>query len=197
MNDRAEQADITENDHHFDHHFEAVPLLTDLDAPVTDDSIPSTTIAPLSQQAVDPSLSTLGSTHPMVTRSRDVTRRPKVLYSLHAATSKGLVSSSSFEPTSFKDACKDSKWISAMKEEYAALLKNGTWSLVPKAPNMNIVGCRWIYKIKERADGTIERARLVAKGYTQQEGIDFDYTFSPVVKATTIRIVLSVAISRG
>ncbi|OMP12434.1 two-component response regulator-like APRR5-like protein, partial [Corchorus olitorius] len=88
VNDRAEQADITENDHHFDHHFEAVPLLTDLDAPVTDDSIPSTTIAPLSQQAVDPSLSTLGSTHPMVTRSRDVTRRPKVLYSLHAATSK-------------------------------------------------------------------------------------------------------------
>ncbi|OMO62984.1 Integrase, catalytic core [Corchorus capsularis] len=195
VNDHVEQADTIENDHHS----EAIPLLTDLDAPITDDSIPSTTIAPLPQQAIEPSQSTLGSTHPMMTRSRDGTRKPKVPYSLHAATSKGLVSSSSFEPTSFKEACNDSKWISAMKEEYTALLQNGTWSLVPKTPNMNIVGCRWVYKIKERADGTIERykARLVAKRYTQQEGIDFDYTFSPVVKATTIRIVLSLAISRG
>lgn len=61
---------------------------------------------------------------------------------------------------------------------------------------MNVVGCRRVYKMKERADGSIERykARLVAKGYTQQEGLDFDYTFSIVVKATTIRIVLSLAV---
>ncbi|OMO81435.1 Reverse transcriptase, RNA-dependent DNA polymerase [Corchorus capsularis] len=195
VNDRVEQADTIENDHHS----EAIPLLTDLDAPIIDDSIPSTTIAPLPQQAIEPLQSTLGSTHPMMTRSRDGTRKPKVPYSLDAATSKGLVSSSSFEPTSFKEACKDSKWISTMKEEYTTLLQNGTWSLVLKTPNMNIVGCRWFYKIKERADGTIERykPRLVAKGYTQQEGIDFDYTFNPVVKATTIQIVLSLAISRG
>lgn len=56
-----------------------------------------------------------------------------------------------------------------------ALLQNKTWSLVPYEPSMNVVGCRWVYKMLERADGSIERykARLVAKGYTQREGIDF------------------------
>lgn len=62
-----------------------------------------------------------------------------------------------------------------MKDEYTALLQNKTWYWVPYEPSMNVVGCRWVYKMLERADGSIERykARLVAKGYTQQEGIDF------------------------
>lgn len=64
---------------------------------------------------------------------------------------------------------------------------------------MNVVGCRWVYFMKERADGSIERykARLVAKGYTQQEGMDFDYTFSIVVKAKIRLSVLSLAVTRG
>lgn len=86
-----------------------------------------------------------------------------------------LDSSSPHEPTSFKEASEDSRWVSAMKEEYAALPQNKTWSLVPYEPSMNVVGCRRVYKMKERADGSIERykARLVAKGYTQQEGLFF------------------------
>ena len=84
-----------------------------------------------------------------------------------------------------------------MDAEFSALMKNGTWSLVPRRPKMNVVGCCWVYKIKRKSDGTLERykAWLVSKGYHQQQGIDFADTFSPVIKPTTIRLVLSHAIN--
>lgn len=100
------------------------------------------------------------------------------------------------EPTSYSTAQKHAQWRFAMAEEFNSLLKQGTWTLVAPPPHGNIVGCRWVYKIKQRADSSLERykARLVAKGYHQQSGLDYDETFSPVVKAQTIRIVLSIAI---
>lgn len=81
-----------------------------------------------------------------------------------------------------------------MNEEYNALVKNKTWELVPVPKDRNIVGCKWTYRLKGNADGTVQKykAKLVAKGYTQQHGFDFTETFSPVVKPTTIRIVLSI-----
>ncbi|KAJ0816493.1 putative RNA-directed DNA polymerase [Helianthus annuus] len=103
------------------------------------------------------------------------------------------------EPSSFTIANKDPHWRAAMAEEYSALMRNGTWSLVPRAPNTNIVDCRWVYKIKKDQHGAVTRykARLVAKGFNQQAGVDYHDTFSPVVKATTIRIVLSLAVTKG
>ena len=89
-------------------------------------------------------------------------------------------------------------WQAAMKTEYDALLTNSTWTLVPKPVNKRITSCKWIYKLKLKVDGSIDhfKACLVAKGFNQTYGIDYFETFCPVVKPTTIRIVLSLAISQ-
>nr|GEW20723.1 serine/threonine-protein kinase TOR isoform X2 [Tanacetum cinerariifolium] len=101
------------------------------------------------------------------------------------------------EPTSFTIANNSPEWRHAMKEEYDALMKNGTWSLVPRASHTNVVDGKWVYRLKQDKNGTITRykARFVAKGFRQQPGIDFHETFSPVVKSTTIRAVLSLAVT--
>ena len=86
-----------------------------------------------------------------------------------------------------------------MFEEYDVLVQNGTWELVPSYSSHNIVGCKWIFRTKRHSDGSIDRykARLVAKGFHQRSGVDYHDTFSPVVKPTTIRLVLSLAVTRG
>lgn len=78
-----------------------------------------------------------------------------------------------------------------------ALEKNNTWHLVPPQQGKNLIDCKWVFRIKRKSDGTIDRykARLVAKGFKQHYRIDYEDTFSPVVKATTIRFVLSIAVS--
>lgn len=89
--------------------------------------------------------------------------------------------------------------LAAMQEEMEALRANHTWDLVPPPPSNHVIGWLWVYKIKRKADGSVDRykARLVARGFTQQEGIDYDETFSPVIKPVTLRMVLAIAISQG
>jgi len=84
-------------------------------------------------------------------------------------------------------------------QEYDALLMNHTWDLVPRPPQSNVVSGKWVFKHKFKTDGTLERykARWVLRGFTQRPGIDFDETFSPVVKPATVRTVLSLALSRS
>ena len=102
-------------------------------------------------------------------------------------------------PSSVRDALADPHWRRAMEEEYAALLANQTWDLVPRPSGCNVVTGKWIWTHKRRTDGTLERykARWVLRGFTQRPGVDYDETFSPVVKPATVRTVLSLALSRS
>jgi hypothetical protein len=93
----------------------------------------------------------------------------------------------------------DSCWKHAMDLEFSALVHNKTWHLVPLQRDRNLIDCKWVYKIKRKVDGSIDRykARLVAKGFKQRYGIDYDVIFSPIVKFATIHLIPSLAISQG
>ncbi|KAF5819826.1 putative RNA-directed DNA polymerase [Helianthus annuus] len=105
----------------------------------------------------------------------------------------------SLEPRSYKEAVSDPNWVRAMNEEMEALHKNNTWQLVDLPLGRKPIGCKWVFKIKYKSTGEIERykARLVAKGYSQKEGIDFEETFSPVVKMVTVRCIISLAVEKN
>lgn len=100
-------------------------------------------------------------------------------------------------PPTFKHTAGYPKWQKAMFEEIQALDQQGTWSLVPHPACTNVVGCKWIFKIKINADDIVSRykARLIAQGFSQEYGLDYDETFSHVVRHTTVRLILSMAVS--
>jgi hypothetical protein len=102
-------------------------------------------------------------------------------------------------PTNVFEALSDKNWKQAMDTEMEALEKNKTWSLVALPEGKKPVGCKWVYNVKYKADGTIERykARLVAKGFTQTYGIDYSETFAPVAKMNIVRVILSLAANYG
>lgn len=126
------------------------------------------------------------NTHSMRTRSKASDFKPKV-YLEHT------------EPTSLHDALTHPVWLAAMKEEYTALIRNKTCKLVQLPPNRRVIGCNWVFKVKHHSDGTVSiyKARLVAKDFHQQPRFDYNETFSPVVKPTTVRIILSLALAKG
>ena len=103
------------------------------------------------------------------------------------------------EPKNFHEAMSSDRWKKAVNMELHAMEENGTWYVVSLPPGKNVVGCKWVFTIKFNADGTVERykGRLVAKGFIQQEGVDYNETFSPVIKLTSVKLMLGLAAIKG
>ncbi|KAJ1700426.1 hypothetical protein LUZ63_000205 [Rhynchospora breviuscula] len=99
------------------------------------------------------------------------------------------------DPTTFEEAAEKEEWRNAMEEEIKAIEKNKTWQLVKLPEGKNVIGVKWVFRTKFCADGAIQKfkARLVAKGYAQEYGIDYEETFSPVVRFETVRLILALA----
>jgi len=107
--------------------------------------------------------------------------------------------STTYEPQFYHQAVPFPEWRETMAQEIKALEDSNTWSLVPLPDGKHCIDCRWMFKLKCKADGSVDRykARLVAKGYAQQAGIDFSNTFSPVAKLTSVRVLLAVAAAKN
>ncbi|GKC74791.1 retrovirus-related pol polyprotein from transposon TNT 1-94 [Tanacetum coccineum] len=102
---------------------------------------------------------------------------------------------STIEPKNINEALKDKNWIMAMQEELTQFKTNDVWELVPNPMDMTIIGTKWVYRNKLDENGVVTRkkARLVAQGYNQQEGIDYDEIYAPVARLESIRILLAYA----
>eukprot|EP00253_Pinus_taeda_P034579 PITA_34579 len=107
--------------------------------------------------------------------------------------------STDFEPTSFKEDASHDEWKEAMQKEYDALIKNDTWKLVDPPFRTEPIGCKWVHKNKYKADGSLDKhkVRLVEKGFSQKERVDYEETFSPTAKWATIRTLFSLAAQNG
>uniref|UniRef100_A0A2N9I834 Integrase catalytic domain-containing protein n=1 Tax=Fagus sylvatica TaxID=28930 RepID=A0A2N9I834_FAGSY len=162
-----------------------IPLLMSLLQPD-----PTFDESPLSAPAENP----VNTTAPEPRRSHRVSTLPSHLRDFHCFSAFATL----HEPHTFREASSDPLWQQAMKEELDALLKTGTWDLVDLPAGKSAIGCKWVYKIKTRSDGTVDRykARLVAKGFTQEYGIDYEETFAPVARLSSVRTLIAVSASR-
>jgi hypothetical protein len=130
------------------------------------------------------------------TRLQAGIRKPKIFSDCTVCYGNSCVTE---EPHNLSTALSDPNWKAATDDEFSALMRNQTWHLLPPISGRNLNDCKWIYKMKRKAGGFIDRykAHLVAKCFKQCYGIDYDDIFSPVVKFATIRLVLSLALSQG
>ena len=140
---------------------------------------------------------TMQRTHHMTTRSINGIFKPNPTF--HTNLTVDTTPEISPIPKNPVSALRDKNWKTAMWDEFIALIDNNTWELVPKPSNVNVIRSMWIFRHKYKSDGSFERykARLVGNGNTQQQGVDCDETFSPVVKPATIRAVLQTKLFEG
>lgn len=157
-----------------------VPQSPDIAPNVVDPPLPPPSPRPFAPLLLDPA---------------NGTTKPNPKYALLLSTLSATIPR---EPRNIRSALGHPGWKAAMEEELAALHQNHTWTLVPRTPDLHVIGSKWMFKSKLKPDGSLDRlkARLVAKGYHQIDGLDYTETFSPVIKPRTIRIVLTVTLVR-
>jgi hypothetical protein len=155
--------------------------------------MPSSDVSPsfiedVPSSPIEPSSPTDSSPEQLVRRGHRL-HKPPDCYSPLAFTS------TAFSKPAYHEAILHPKWQHAMVEEIAALERTGTWDLVSCPPRVRPITCKWVYKIKTRSDGSLERykARLVARCFQQEHGCDYYETFAPVTHMTTIHTLLDVA----
>jgi hypothetical protein len=137
-------------------------------------------------------------------QQRTRNRRPPIRFGRDEYADTAVIehtaySSQVMEPTTLKEAlsgCHKESWRNAVESEYSSLIENETWELVKLPAGRKPIGCKWVFKLKYGSNGEIERfkGRLVAKGYAQRYGVDYDETYAPVVRFSTIRAVLAFAV---
>jgi hypothetical protein len=118
-------------------------------------------------------------------------KRPKPFFSYMALMCDLLEK----EPTSFEEAIQKKEWVDSMIEEYQSIINNDVWEIIPKLKSKDVVSSKWIFKIKHAVDGSIEnyKARFVACGFSQKEGIDNEETFAPASRYTSNRTIIALA----
>ncbi|KAJ4793822.1 Pol [Rhynchospora pubera] len=138
------------------------------------------------------------SSHPLTNVIGDPREGVRTRSSLHQ-TIGHCAFVSQLEPKSFKEANVDPNWIVAMQEELNQFERNQVWELVPLPKGKQVIGTKWVFRNKLSEDGIVVRnkARLVAQGFKQQEGIDFEETFAPVARLESIRMLLAFAANKG
>ena len=104
-----------------------------------------------------------------------------------------------FEPATYEEAFAHQDWKDSMMEEYNSIMKNDVWEVVPRPEGKSIMTSKWLYKIKHVVDGSIEKykARFVARGFSQIEGVDYDETFVPAARFSSIKVVISIVVEVG
>jgi hypothetical protein len=103
------------------------------------------------------------------------------------------------EPTTFEEAIQKKQWKEAMMEEHQSIMKNDVWEIISRPKEKSMVTSKWVYKIKHAIDKSMDKykARFIARGFIQKEGEDYDETFSPVSRYTSIREIISLVASMG
>src|ERR1700752_4112245 len=144
----------------------------------------------LREQAARP----VGEVVDLVRRSARHHRQPGEWWKANSSEQANIALS---EPQTYQQAVSSperEKWLEAINAEYESLNDNGTWELVERPKGRKLVSCKWVFKVKHNVDGTVDRykARLVARAFTQTEGVDYHETYAPVVKMTSIRVLLSI-----